>query len=99
MFIKKHGSDPNFDSAFIDTSLEYGEAENDFKRKHPYNRDEYLRKGDYFSVNSRTHGINEFLRKRSTGKYCSDSHKVMFHRKRLEGSSELSKSLTGRPET
>lgn len=94
-FMKKY---PHLDSALVDRTMEFGEAENFLGRRYP----EQMRQepdaddDDFFSVNNcGMHLVDlrcrmnvceycgeEFEYKRSTKRYCCPSHRVMMCRKR-----------------
>ena len=92
MFTKKY---PNIDSSLIDTSLEFGEAEIDLKRRYPSQMNEEPKKSDLLSVNTYMHFADltdreprclycgePYERKRLTKKYCRQSHRELIYRKR-----------------
>ena len=91
-FTKKY---PHVDSSLIDTCVQFHEAENDMKRKYPYQMTEEPKKDDFLSVNSFIHFADltdrehkcgycgkEFKYERSTKKYCCPSHRVLMCRRR-----------------
>lgn len=91
-FRKKY---PNLDPTLIDPSHEFDEAERELKKRHPDQMVVEPEKGDWLSVNNfilpadfrySPHEClfchRPFKAKRSTKKYCSNSHRVMDCRRR-----------------
>jgi hypothetical protein len=101
MFVKKHG----IDESYIDTTLEYREAEDNLRKKHP----ETQRQGGDFSVNTSLHSYqaelskrmrqcvycgSEFESERNTAKYCRPSHRVLMFRRLKRQRKALKISVT-----